>query len=251
MEPNGQLAPAVESILQSARARSGGQSRVSVSARSLDVAFDRAEAAGHIPVIAEVKPTSPTTESRHDGNPVEIAEAMVEGGAAALSVLTEPDHFGGDPALLERIRSTVDVPVLRKDFILREDHLDVIEADLILLIVRFLEDTLEELITGARERGFQPLVEVHTREEMEKARSVDAELIGINNRDLGQLAVDLATFEKVAPAAPPGSTLIAESGMKTPADVRRMRAAGADGVLIGTAIMNGNVRRTTKRFVSA
>ena len=250
MNANEELAPAVRSILDAARSRSGGTERLSVDARSLPDAFADVEADGRVPVIAEVKPTSPTTDGRRRDDPAELAEAMVEGGAAALSVLTEPEHFGGSPESLRRIREVVDVPVLRKDFLLEPAHLDVVEADLVLLIARFLDD-LPAMVEAARERGFQPLVEVHTREELADAIDAGAEVVGVNNRDLGRLEVDLGTFERVAPDVPDDVTLIAESGIASPDDVRRMRDAGADGLLVGTAIMDGDVTQNTRRLTAA
>jgi len=244
------VAQAVQSILSAAHQRRGGDQRVDVSARSLPAAFERAEDAGRVPVIAEIKPTSPTTEGERREDPVELAERMVAGGAAALSVLTEPEHFGGRPDDLERVRETVDVPVLRKDFILREAQLDRVEADIVLLIARFVDD-LDGLVAAARDRGFQVLVETHTTAELERALAAGAGIVGVNNRDLTQLEVDLGTFESVAPAAPEEVILIAESGIETPADVRRMRGAGADGLLIGSAIMDGDVRANTERLTTA
>ncbi|MFB6302802.1 MAG: indole-3-glycerol phosphate synthase [Haloferacaceae archaeon] len=245
-----ELAPAVRSILASARERAGGPDRVTVDARSLPAAFAAAEAAGRAPVIAEVKPTSPTTAGKRGGDPVALAESMVAGGAAALSVLTEPDHFGGSPDALRRVREAVDVPVLRKDFVLREAHLDEVAADVILLIARFVDD-LPGLVAAAEARGFQALVEVHSRAELRDALDAGASIVGVNNRDLARLEVDLGTFERVAPAAPDDVTLVAESGIESPADVRRMRAAGADALLIGSAIMDGDVRTNTERFTGA
>ncbi|QRV16196.1 indole-3-glycerol-phosphate synthase [Haloterrigena salifodinae] len=274
METDTDLAPAVESILEAARERPGGDEVVDVDARSLPDAVARAEADGRVPVIAEVKPTSPTADGTRDDDPVELAEAMVDGGATAISVLTEPSHFGGSTESLTRIREAVDVPVLRKDFLLREAQLDAVAADLLLLIVRFLEpETLGELVAASRERGFQPLVEVHSRAELETALEAGAEIIGVNNRDLARLEVDLETFESVAPYArrmtrldessseaarrvPDDVTLIAESGVSSPADVRRMRAAGADALLVGSAIMDhgavdSDVTENTRRLVEA
>ncbi|MFB6307829.1 MAG: indole-3-glycerol phosphate synthase [Haloarculaceae archaeon] len=242
MNASDEIAPAVRSILTAARERGGGDGRVSVDARSLPAAFEEAEREGRVPVIAEIKPTSPTADGQRTDDPVALAEAMVEGGAAALSVLTEPEHFGGSPEYLERVREAVDVPVLRKDFVLHEAQLDVVEADVLLLIVRFLQeegtDDLADLIAAARERGFQVLVETHTEAEVETAIEAGAEIVGVNNRDLAQLEVDLETFESVAPTAPESVTLIAESGITTAEDARRMRRAGADGLLIGSAIMD-------------
>jgi indole-3-glycerol phosphate synthase len=254
MEHSESVAPAVESILAAARERPGGDERVSVTARSLPAAFDAAREDGRVPLIAEIKPTSPTADGERADDPVALAEAMVAGGAAALSVLTEPEHFGGSPETLRRVRAAVDVPVLRKDFLLAERQLDTVVADLVLVIARFVDD-LEGMVAAARDRGMQPLVEVHTTAELAAAVDAGADIIGINNRDLAALAVDLGTFERVAPAAPDDVTLVAESGIATPADVRRMRAAGADGLLVGSAIMDhagdSDVRANTERLTAA
>jgi len=270
MDTEGELAPAVAAILESARGRAGRGERVTVpDARSLRSALAAAEASGRVPVIAEVKPTSPTTEGERYDDPVGLAREMVAGGAAALSVLTEPDHFGGSPDALGRVREAVDVPVLRKDFLLTEGQLDVVEADVVLLIARFLGEDLEPMLAAARERGFQALVEVHTREELRAALDAGADLVGANNRDLGRLEVDLGTFERVvggpaesgergpdgepgpqAAGVPEDITLIAESGITTPEDAARMRRAGADGLLVGSAIMDGDVRANTERLTT-
>jgi indole-3-glycerol phosphate synthase len=251
MDANGEeLAPAVRSILDAARGRAGGEERIAVDARSFSDAVAAAESDGRVPVIAEVKPTSPTTEGRRDDDPVDLARAMVAGGATALSVLTEPDHFGGSTESLARIREAVDVPVLRKDFIVQESQLDLVASDLVLLIARFVDD-LPGLLTAAEERGFQPLVEVHTREELDRALDAGAEIIGVNNRDLAKLDVDLDTFESIAPHVPDDVTLIAESGIGSADDVRRMRSAGADALLIGSAIMDGDVTDNVRRFTTA
>jgi len=154
MNTSEELAPPVRSILEAAGERAGGADRVSVTPRSLPAAIRAAEADGRVPVIAEVKPTSPTTEGERTDDPVALAEAMVEGGAAALSVLTEPTHFGGSPETLAAVRAAVDVPVLRKDFLLEAAHLDAVEADVVLLIARFVDD-LEGLLAAAKARGFQ------------------------------------------------------------------------------------------------
>jgi indole-3-glycerol phosphate synthase len=250
-EQSGEVAPAVQSILDAAAARPGGDERVSVSPRSLSAAFAAAERDGRVPVIAEVKPTSPTTDGEHDADPAALAKAMVDGGATALSVLTEPEHFGGSIENLRRVREAVDVPVLRKDFILREAQLDTADSDVILLIARFLGDDLEPMLAAAQDRGFQVLVEVHTAAELDAAIDAGAAVIGINNRDLAQLEVDLSTVERLAPDAPDDVTLIAESGVATVEDVRRMREAGADGLLIGSAIMDGDPQTNTERLTGA
>ena len=258
MEEPTELDPAVQSILSAARDRAaeietGASSadRVAVDPRDLGAAFDRATAAGRVPVIAEIKPTSPTTDGTREDDPVELAESMVAGGATALSVLTEPDHFGGSVETLRRVRAAVDVPVLRKDFLVDEAQLDAAESDVVLLIARFVGDDLPSLLAAARDRGFQVLVEVHDREELTAAVEAGATYVGVNNRDLARLVVDLETFESVAPDAPEDVTLVAESGISTPADVRRMREAGADALLVGSAIMAGDVESTTRALTRA
>lgn len=250
MSEDEELDPAVREILASAADRSGGADRISVTARSLKGAIEATRASGCMPLIAEIKPTSPTTPEHRTEDPVGLAKAMVAGGATAISVLTEPEHFGGSLRTLERVRAAVDVPVLRKDFLLDESQLDAVAADAVLIIVRFVDD-LSALIDAARRRGFEPLVEVHTEEELQRAVEAGASIVGINNRDLSDLVVDLSTFERVAPHAPDDVILVAESGISTPVDVRRMRTAGADALLVGTALMAGDPRETTRQFVEA
>jgi len=247
-----EVAPAVQSILAAARERGGASGRVSVDARSLPEAFADTEADGRTPLIAEVKPTSPTTEGTRTVEPVEAARAMVDGGAAALSVLTEPEHFGGSAETLERVREAVDVPVLRKDFLLHESQLDVVKADVVLLIARFVDD-LPGMLEAAEDRGFQVLVETHTREEVREAVDAGASIVGVNNRDLAKLEVDLETFESVAPEVPSDVTTIAESGIGTEEDVARMRTAGADALLVGSAVMDDDpesIRENTRRLTA-
>ncbi|AWB27743.1 indole-3-glycerol phosphate synthase [Halococcoides cellulosivorans] len=255
MVADDEIDPAVRSILDAARERTVEADRIAADARSLPDAFAAARADGRVPVIAEVKPTSPTTDGVRETDPVAAAEAMVAGGAAALSVLTEPEHFGGSPETLDRVRAAVDVPVLRKDFVVREAQLDAVAADVVLLIVRFLDETgtddLADLIDAARERGFQVLVETHSRAELDEALDAGATIVGVNNRDLAELTVDLGTVERVAPAIPEDVTSIAESGIATPDDVTRMCEAGADGLLVGSAIMSGPIEATTERLVGA
>jgi indole-3-glycerol phosphate synthase len=250
MNATEEFAPAVRSILDAAARRPVPENRLSVDGASLSDALAAADADGRVPLIAEVKPTSPTTAGTRTEDPVDLARAMVDGGAAALSVLTEPEHFGGSVENLERIREAVDVPVLRKDFLLEPGHLDAVAADAALVIARFVDD-VGEMVAAARDRGFEPLVEVHSEAELAAALDAGATLVGVNNRDLASLTVDLGTFERVAPQAPDDVTLVAESGIATPADVRRMREAGADGLLVGSAIMAGEPRGATEELVYA
>jgi indole-3-glycerol phosphate synthase len=247
MDAREEFAPAIESILAAADERDGGDRRLSVAARSLPAALAAAEEDGRVPIIGEIKPTSPTTDGTRDDEPAALAEALVAGGAAAISVLTEPAHFGGSPDALRQVRETVSVPVLRKDFIVREEQLDVVDADAVLLIARFVDD-LAGFVAAARERGFQPLVEVHSRSELDDALAAEADIVGINNRDLARLDVDLSTFEDLAPHTPDDVTLVAESGIGSRTDAARMRRAGADGLLIGSALMDGDVAANTRRL---
>ncbi|AOW80618.1 indole-3-glycerol phosphate synthase [Halodesulfurarchaeum formicicum] len=248
-QPGRELAPAVRELLAAASERSRGDERVSVEARSLPGAFERARTEGRTPLIAEVKPTSPTASYENHVDPVAAAESMVAGGASAISVLTEPDHFGGSIEALQAVREAVSVPVLRKDFLLREAQLDAVAADAVLLIARFLDD-LDGMIEAARDRGMTPLVETHTRDEIETALAAGAEVIGVNNRDLASLTVDRSTVERLAPAVPDSATLIAESGIQTTEHRDTMLGAGADGLLVGSAIMDGDIEANTRRLVA-
>lgn len=246
--------PDVEAILESTRRRAREAERrvEGVDARDFRGAVEAAESRGWNPVIAEVKPSSPTMgESGRD--PVETARRMVEGGAVAISVLTEPEHFGGSLEALREVRREVDVPVLRKDFVLEESQLYEVKADLVLLIAAFLDDgRLSELVGKAREIGFEPLVEIHSQEELRRALATEAGVIGVNNRDLKRLEVDLGVGERLLPGIPDDCVAVAESGVSSQADVRRLREAGADALLVGTSIMRSDdVAGKTRMLVEA
>jgi indole-3-glycerol phosphate synthase len=190
-------------------------------------------------VIAEVKRRSPSKGDIPD--PASLATAYARGGAAAVSVLTEERRFGGSLADLDAVRAAVDVPVLRKDFVV--DSYQLLEArahgaDLALLIVAALPgDLLERLHDACRELGLTPLVEVHDEPEAERAVALGAGLIGVNARNLKTLDVDAATFAKVAPLLPDDVVRVAESGVTGADDVRRLVGEGADAVLVGEALV--------------
>jgi indole-3-glycerol phosphate synthase len=193
-------------------------------------------------VIAEVKRRSPSKGDLAEiPDPAALATAYQQGGAAAVSVLTEKRRFGGSLADLDAVRATVGLPVLRKDFVI--DHYQLLEtrahgADLVLLIVAALPgDRLPSLYDRALELGLTPLVEVHDEPETERAAELGASLIGVNARNLRTLEVDPATFGKLVPALPDGAVKVAESGIATPADVRRLVGEGADVVLVGEALV--------------
>jgi indole-3-glycerol phosphate synthase len=193
-------------------------------------------------LLAEVKRRSPSAgDIRPGADPVEVARAYVAGGAAALSVLTDREYFGGDLAYLRAVRGAVDIPVIRKDFLI--DPVQVWEAraagaDAVLLIARILEQPLLVELHGlARELGMDVLVEAHTEAELDRALDAGATLVGVNNRDLDTFVTDLELSLRLAPRVPAGITYVAESGIRTAADVDRLGAAGVDAILVGESLM--------------
>ena len=209
-----------------------------------------------VPVIAEIKRASPSAGNlKPDADIVKTADAMIKGGAISLSVLTEQKHFLGDPNFLLTLRKNVGVPLLRKDFIISEYQVYEaadLGADAVLLIARVLDEELERYMRLAKELGMESLVEVFDAEEMELASSIGANFIGINNRNLDSLEVDLHQTGRLAPLVPDTATLVSESGIKSPADVRMVLDAGADAVLVGTAIMRAkDIEMAVKSLVEA
>jgi indole-3-glycerol phosphate synthase len=208
--------------------------------------FGRALAEGRrreIGLIAEVKKASPSKGLiREDFHPVELARSYEAAGADCLSVLTDRDFFQGSNDYLTRIREAVSLPLLRKDFTI--DPLQIYEArligaDAILLIAAILTpDELRNFHRLAKDLGMDALVEVHDRAEMETVLELGlAELVGINNRDLRTFVTDLKTTEELARLVPEHATLVSESGLSSPDDIRRVREAGARAVLIGEHFM--------------
>ena len=197
---------------------------------------------GSVGVIAEVKRRSPSAGTiQPDLDPVTHARAYAAGGALAVSVLTEPEHFGGSLEDLRRVAEAVPVPVLCKDFILDDVQLLAARAagaSAVLLITRILtEGRLHELIVAAKRIELAVLVEVHSVHELDSAIAAGAAVVGVNNRDLDSLAVDLTVGERVLRAVPRHLVAVAESGIETRGDVERLAAAGADLVLVGTALV--------------
>ncbi|WP_292365917.1 MULTISPECIES: indole-3-glycerol phosphate synthase TrpC [unclassified Methanoculleus] len=212
--------------------------------RSLEAAI-RASSGRHA-IIAEVKYASPSRGRIHDGcTPEAIAREFVAAGAAALSVLTEPTYFGGSTGYLVRVRRAVTVPILRKDFIIDERQLGetrALGADAVLLIARVLGDRLPAFVDKARTLGLEPLVEIHDRSEMERALGTSANLIGINNRNLETMTIDLSTTVRLARAArEAGRLVVSESGITWPYDVRSL-SRHCDAFLIGSALMSARDR---------
>jgi indole-3-glycerol phosphate synthase len=196
-------------------------------------------------LIAEFKRSSPSAgDIRRGATPAEIARAYEEGGAAALSVLTDAPHFGGSLADLREARAACALPVLQKDFIVDTYQLyeaAVAGADAVLLIVAALErDALAELHAEARSLDLDVIVEVHSEEELETALTVDAEVLGINNRNLEDFTVDVKTTFELITDVPAGKTVVSESGISERGSLEELERVGVDAVLIGEALMRAD-----------
>lgn len=207
-------------------------------------------------LIAEVKKASPSAGIiRKDFQPVEIARAYEEGGASCLSILTEDKFFLGDLTYLGEIRRAVKIPLLRKDFIVDEYQVyesKVHGADAILLITSILTPKeLKDRLEETREVRLDALVEVHSEDELKMALDCGSEMIGINTRDLKDFTIDFGILERLLKIMPKGKAVVAESGIKSVADLARIKPLGARAVLVGEALMRSkDIAATTKEFVS-
>jgi len=193
-------------------------------------------------VIAECKRRSPSRGILRDVyDPAAHAKAYARGGAAAISVLTEPTFFDGAPDHLARVRAAVDLPLLRKDFIVSEYQIveaAALGADAVLLIVGALIDReLSSLMTRARDLGLAALVEVHDQEELTRALDAGAEIVGVNSRNLRTLAIDSSVFERLASDLPSGVIAVAESGIRTGEDLTRLSRFGYHAFLVGERLI--------------
>lgn len=211
---------------------------------ALDALAFLAPRTDRVHVIAEVKRRSPSKGSLADiPDPALLAAAYEEGGASAVSVLTESRRFGGSLEDLAAVRQAVRVPVLRKDFVVEEDQVWEARAhgaDLVLLIVAALsDDQLVGLLQLVRRLGMEALVEAHDEDEAERAVRAGAAVVGVNARNLRTLAVDPTTFGRVAPGLPGGLVVVAESGVQGPQDVAAYARAGAHAVLVGESLVTG------------
>ena len=213
-------------------------------------------------VITEVKAASPSRGTiRKSFDPEKVAIAMENGGATGISVLTEPKHFSGSINYLAKVRKAVKLPILMKDIIINPIQLETaskIGANAILLIEalferKYCERSLEEMISQAHARNLEVLLEIHNGNEFQSAINSDADLIGINNRDLRTLKVDLHITERILKKHESNNKLVvSESGVMTPADLLFLRRCGAQAFLIGSAIMMAdNIEKKVKEFVTA
>jgi indole-3-glycerol phosphate synthase len=217
--------------------------RAAAEAAAVPPDFDAALRRGSaVAVIAEVKRRSPSAGAiRSDAGAVKVARMYADAGAAAVSVLTDRQYFGGELSDLERVGAAVDVPLLRKDFTI--DVLQLYEARAagaaaVLLIVRILDDAqLRDFGQLATELGLAALVEVHDDAELDRALGAGARVLGVNNRDLATFVTDLGVTERLASRVPGDIVLVGESGIRTAVDVERLAGAGVDAVLVGEALM--------------
>jgi indole-3-glycerol phosphate synthase len=213
-------------------------------------------------VITEIKAASPSRGTiRKSFDPQEVAVAMKKGGATGISVLIEPKHFNGSLSYLTQVRDAVELPILMKDIIIDPTQLEAasrIGANVVLLIEALFERGycelgLEEMIAEAHRRNLEVLLETHNEIEFKSAIETDADLVGINNRDLRTLEVDIHITERVLKEFDShGKVVVSESGVMAPADIIFLRGCGAQAFLIGSAIMMaGNIEKTVKEFVTA
>ncbi|MDQ6692391.1 MAG: indole-3-glycerol phosphate synthase TrpC [Candidatus Dormibacteraeota bacterium] len=246
-------APILERILDARRAavsrlqKSGSSAGLEERARGAPVArdFRRAISGSDPALIAECKQRSPSAGALQlTYDPVRLAQRYAAGGAAAISVLTEPEFFGGSMDHLRSVRQAVELPVLCKDFIV--DRLQLLEAraagaDAVLLIVAVLdENTLPSLHSAALELGLQALVEVHDEAEVERALALKPAMIGINNRDLTRMRTESGTTARLRPLIPVEQTVVSESGIQSRADMIALRRAGVDAALVGESLLRAS-----------
>ncbi len=245
----------INDILDSTKKRlpsPGNVKREKIMSRSFRESMEARKQQDLIPVIAEIKPSSPARFIRNvtPQDAAEIAGLMEAGGATGISVLTEPQFFKGSIQNLTSARQAVRIPVLRKDFIINEAQIYEVESDLLLLIAGIIGDKLNDFVDETLKSSREPIVEVHNRDELDDALSTRANIIGINNRDLTTMKVDITTTENLAPLVS-GRMIISESGISCPEDAVRMIDSGADAILVGTSIMQGNIYEKTYELVNA
>jgi len=214
----------------------------------------------HASLITEIKFSSPSLGSiRKISDPVKIAKMMVEGGAIGLSVLTQPHLFNGSPEYFQKIRKAVHVPLLMKDIIVDKIQIDAAEkigADCILLIQSIFDKKLatdiDEFISQAHKKDMMVLIESHTKKEFINSTKTDADLLGINNRNLDTLKIDLDTTKKILKDRNEKRIILSESGIESPNDIKLLHDYGADAFLVGSSIMKSkDIKGHVKKLVLA
>jgi len=214
----------------------------------------------HATLLTEVKFASPSLgKIRTIGDPAVIAKQMIAGGSKALSILTQPHLFNGSPEYFINVRQAVDVPLLMKDIMIDKIQIDAakkIGADYMLVIQslfdqKFLTD-IDEFIGYGHKQGLNVLLEVHTREEFQNALKTEADIIGINNRNLDTLEIDLKTTESVLSGYDHSRLILSESGINTPEDIQYLKKSGANAFLIGSSIMKSdNIEEQVRKLVNS
>jgi indole-3-glycerol phosphate synthase len=221
---------------------------------------DEIKKSSHATLITEVKFSSPALGNiRKVSDPVDIARQMINGGASALSVLTQPFLFDGSPELFMNVRKHVDVPMLMKDITINKVQIDAakkIGADYFLLIQSIFDKNMATDINGmidyGHDLGLKVLIEAHTKQEFENSCKTNADIIGINNRNLDTLKIDLNTTKEILENSEKEKLIISESGISNPDDIRFLHKCGADGYLVGSSIMKaGNIQQTVQNLVNA
>lgn len=214
----------------------------------------------HATLITEIKFSSPSLgEIKKLSDPVEIAKSMVNGGAKALSILTQPYLFSGTPEFFIKIRKQIEVPLLMKDIIIDKSQIDTakkIGADYFLLIQSMFDkgfvNNLEELIGYGHKNGIKVLLESHTKSEFENSLKTEADILGINNRNLDTLELDIVNTKKILSNYDKSRIVISESGIETPDDIRFLHNSGADAFLVGSSIMKSdNIQENVSKLVNA
>jgi len=214
----------------------------------------------HATLITEIKFSSPSLgKIRTLAEPANIAKHMVSGGSKALSVLTQPHLFSGSPEYFIKVRQAVDIPMLMKDIMIDKVQIDAAKkmgADFILLIQslfdqKYLND-VDEFVDYAHKKGLEVLLEVHTQKEFENALKTDVDLIGINNRNLDTLEIDINTTQKILKGFEKTRPILSESGIETQEDIQYLKKCGADAFLIGSSIMKSdNIEEQVKLLVNS
>ncbi len=214
----------------------------------------------HASLITEIKFSSPAEGSiREISDPLQIAESMINGGAKALSILTQPHLFNGSPEYFIKIRKNVEIPLLMKDIMIDKIQIDAAKkmgADYFLLIQALFDkgyvNNMDELIDYGHKNGLKILLESHTKSEFDNAMKTNADIIGINNRNLDTLKINLQTTKQILENSQKSKIILSESGIKSVNDVKFLRSCGADAFLIGTSIMkSSDIENSVSELVNA